>query len=110
MAAPSCPPNYECDFVPKAPPHYWEHWWDGPWGIVVGIAALVALCVIVSVLAYYVHALIVDRRNRVARHEQRAHALAMAEQLTMQMDAAKGDPALLKLVREQDDLVRRALR
>jgi hypothetical protein len=77
---PACPPHYTCTFSPKNPPHYWAHWYDGPWGIVVALAAVAALT--------------------AEGERQRQHALAVEEQRTMQLDAAKGSPEMLKLVRQ----------
>jgi hypothetical protein len=97
---PACPPHYTCTFSPKNPPHYWAHWYDGPWGIVVALAAVAALTAVLVTVAYYVR----EHRAQVLRiregERQRQHALAVEEQRTMQLDAAKGSPEMLKLVRQ----------
>lgn len=96
---PSCPPHYTCQFKPNNP-HYWAHWWDGPWGIAVSILMLVALCVIVAIIGYWWHEVHESKRRERLNREERANRLALEEQRTMQLDAAKGNPEMLKLVQE----------
>lgn len=97
---PTCPMGYDCTFKPRdLDPHYYAHWWDGPAGIVVAIVALVALCVIVATVAYWWHELRSKQMDRKAAQENRVNQLAIEEQRTMQLDAAKGDPEMLKIVR-----------
>lgn len=109
--SPTCPPGYDCTFRVKDTPHFYAHWWDGPWGIVVAAATVACVAVVLVVVAYAI------KDARAARHrsrdyreekamaaaearEQRAHALAVEEQRTMQIDGAKGDPEMLRIVRE----------
>lgn len=101
---PVCPPGYICRFVPVEKPYHYAHWWDTQWGIFVAVIALFALVLIVYTIAYYVH----EHRKTVMQNisrrdelrQQRAHDLAIEEQRTMQLDAAKGNPEMLKIVRQ----------
>jgi membrane protein implicated in regulation of membrane protease activity len=70
-----------------------------PW---VALAAIVALAVVLVWLIVAITDTVQTRGNR--RHEAergretREHELALAEQVTMQLDAAHGDPEVLKLI------------
>lgn len=102
---PSCPLHYKCTFVPQeryvlTRVHEIGPWWHGPAGIV-----LAALAIVVSgaVLAFIVHQIAKAKEEvRDARERQlkRQSKLAIEEQRTIQADAAKGDPEMLKLIRQ----------
>lgn len=96
---PSCPTGYKCEFTPKGPPHYWVHWWDGPWGIVVALVCVAALVAILCTIAVQVKQLRENKQRFAREKELRAHEQFIEEQHTMQLDAAKGDPEMLKIVR-----------
>jgi hypothetical protein len=100
---PACPPNYECTFTPSAPHHVYDPWWTGPWGPWVTLAAIVALAVVLVWLIVAMTDTVQTRGNRrreaERERETRDHELALAEQLTMQLDSAHGDPEVLKLIR-----------
>ena len=98
---PSCPPHYTCTFSPKNPPHYYLHWWDGGWGIVVAILAVLALVAICCTCAYWWSEIRRRKQEFSERERERQHGLAVEEQRTMQLDACKGNPELLAMVREQ---------
>lgn len=101
MAAPVCPPGYTCTFnPPDLPGHVYDPWWTGPWGIVAGGACIVAFVICVWICAYYWNERRSARQSWLERKEARANDLAMQEQRTMQLDAAKGNPEMLKMVRE----------
>jgi hypothetical protein len=102
-AEPVCPPNYDCVFTPHPPPQP-EHvgpWWEGTWGTVATIAVIVAIAFILCWLAYYWYEAAKDKRGRRSAREQREYELALAEQFTAQIDMAKADPDMLKIVQEQ---------
>jgi flagellar biosynthesis/type III secretory pathway M-ring protein FliF/YscJ len=112
MAEPVCPPGYTCTFTPNHPKiPYDGPWWETTWGIVLAAGALIALVAILCTIAVmWRDARSVrlraqadqrryDQQERV-RREEREHALAIEEQRTMQLDAAKGDPEMLRLVRD----------
>jgi len=103
MASPSpvCPPGWTCKFIPPDPPPGPFHvWWQGPWGIVIGAATIVAVVIAVWIVAYYYNERARARAQERERREQRQNQLAVEEQRTMQIDAAKGNPESLKIVRE----------
>jgi hypothetical protein len=102
---PVCPANYSCTFSPDRPPRY-DVWWEGPWGIVV---ACLIVIVVASVLAYV--ASLAHERWEVRNAERRRDAdhqrkLAIEEQRTLQLDTAKGNPEVLKMI--NDDWRRRS--
>lgn len=97
---PTCPPHYTCTFTPKNAPHYWVHWWDGGWGIIVAILALIALVTICCACAYWWSEARRRKQEYNERERERQNSLAVAEQQTVQIDAAKGDPEMLKMVQE----------
>lgn len=112
MTQPACPPEWTCTFHP--PKHVFDPWWTGPWGIGVAVAGVVALCVVLCVVIFSARKLVeshrdrVDDRRRREREDQklvdvRAHVRAIEEQRTMQVDAARGNPEVLKLVREMQE-------
>lgn len=100
---PNCPPHYTCTFTPKNPPLPGP-WWEHSAGIAVAIVGIVALAIVLTTLAYYLHTHLTEKANRDDRRRQNAeahaHALAIEEQRTMQLDAAKGNPEVLRLVQE----------
>jgi hypothetical protein len=96
---PSCPPHYTCTFSPKNPPHYWAHWWDGGWGIVVAITLVLALTLVISLIAYWWSETRRRKQQFTERERERQNTLAVEEQRTMQVDACKGNPEMLKLVK-----------
>jgi hypothetical protein len=97
---PTCPPHYTCTFSPKNPPHYWTHWYDGPWGIALAAAAIVALTIIVLTVVYYIKEHRSAKLDYQRRERERQNALAIEEQRTMQIDSAKGNVEMLRLVKE----------
>jgi hypothetical protein len=98
VAEPTCPPDYDCTFTYNPPGKTYDHWWDGPWGTVATIIAIVALTFMFCWLAYYWYEAVKDKRVRVSAREQRDYDLALAEQFTTQIDMAKGDPEMLRIV------------
>jgi cytochrome c biogenesis protein ResB len=101
MAQPVCPPDYNCTFTSNPPDHVYDHWWDGPWGTFATIIAIVAVTFVLCWLAYYWYATVQDRRERHSVREERDYTLALSEQFTAQIDMAKGDPEMLKIVQSQ---------
>lgn len=107
MNAPICPQDYSCTFTLVHPRIIVTHdvWWHGLWGIVVVFAGIFAFAVIIILTVYS----ILETRRKVQLRkqqyrevqDQRVHDLAMEEQRTMQADAAKGNPEMLKLIRQK---------
>lgn len=107
MSEPVCPPNYRCTFTPKPPErHHIGPWWEGSWGTVATIVALVVVAFVLCWFAYYWYEAVKDKRSRRSTREQREYELAMQEQFTAQVDMAKGDDQMLKIVQEQQRRVR----
>jgi uncharacterized membrane protein len=107
MSEPVCPPNYTCTFTPKPPEHHYiGPWWEGAWGTVATIVALVVVAFVLCWFAYYWYEAVKDKRERRAARERREYELALQEQFTAQVDMAKGDEAMLKIVQEQQRRVR----
>ena len=101
-AEPVCPENYVCTFTPDPPEqHHIGPWWEGTWGTVATIALIVAIVFVLCWLAYYWYEAIKDKRQRRSARETRDWKLAMQEQFTAQIDMAKADPDMLKIVQEQ---------
>lgn len=100
---PECPPHYICNFSPQPPPeHHWQGpWWETDWGIVVSILGVIGLTVAICWAVYYLHETHVARLQDKRQRDQRAYELAIEEQRTIQADAAKGDPEMLKLIRQR---------
>lgn len=71
------------------------------WGLVAVVAVLITLCIIAAILFDYVKWRSMQKIERENKREVRAHRFAMMEQLTVQVDAAQGDPEMLALIREQ---------
>lgn len=100
----TCPVDYSCTFTllhPRVVSHTLGPWYQHTTGWIV---ALVAVLVLGAVLAYATTLAAETHRRRDAvreRETERAHQLALEEQRTMQVDAAKGDPEMLKLIRER---------
>ena len=115
MASPVCPPGWTCTFhPPKAPEHVFDPWWTGPWGIVAAGAALLAAVIVVWIVSYYLHEAARSRRAAeenaqrrreaiTAERERRDHERFLEEQRTMQLDAANGNPEVLRIVREMQE-------
>lgn len=97
---PYCPPHYTCTFSPKNPSHYWVHWYDGPWGVVAALVTIAAIALIVGLMTYWWSEDRRHRRDHSERERERTHRLAVEEQRTMQVDACKGNPDMLQLVRK----------
>jgi flagellar biosynthesis/type III secretory pathway M-ring protein FliF/YscJ len=111
MATPVCPPHYVCTFTPNPPDHVYDPWWTGPWGQWIAVGAVIAAMIVLIVLIVAIKDAREDARDRLERErerqrkekresEQRQHALDVEEQRTMQLDAAKGNPEMLRIVRE----------
>lgn len=80
-------------------------WWHGPGGLVVAILAVIAITIAVItaivVTKNYFDSRNLSRQQHIETQEQHEHDLAMEEQRTLQADAAKGNPDMLKLIRER---------
>ena len=81
----------------------YAHWWDGPWGTWATLFAITAFCILMAYLSFLAHESWTDRRDRQDRREKRDQKRFMTEQLTLQMDSAKGDPKMLEWIRRQQD-------
>lgn len=107
MSDPTCPAHYLCTFTPQQKfvvTHNIGAWWHGSGGLVVTILGIVAIAVAVIVLIVMTYDALGERADREQREHEKAlerkHDLEMQEQRTMQIDAAKGNPEMLKIVKE----------
>lgn len=98
MSAPACPPGWTCKFS-QPTPHFVGPWYDGTAGIILASCALAAVVVCVAIVAYYSASIRRARLDAAAQKRREDHELALEEQRTMQADAAKGSPEMLKLIR-----------
>ena len=108
MTTPTCPDGYSCTFT-LTHPHVITKALNPWWQLTAGwIVALTAVLVLGAVLAYLT-ARVMDLRakretfleNSRQRDAERQHELAIEEQRTMQADMAKGDPDMLRLIRQR---------
>lgn len=108
MIDPTCPADYNCTFTllhPRVVEHQLGPWWHGPGGLAVAILAVIGIVIIAITIAIKVSDLFESRNKRrqqyIETQEQRKHDLAMEEQRTMQAEQAKGDPEMLRLIRQR---------
>lgn len=100
---PNCPQDYNCTFTrisPRVIEHHIGPWWHGGGGIAVAIVAVIAICVVLCTAVYYTHQLIKDKRERHDYELSMKTKIAVEEQKTFQAEQAKGNPEMLKLIRE----------
>ena len=105
MAAAWCPQDYSCQFTqihPRVVTHAIGPWWHGTWGVVTALVAIVAIACVLALVVYVIAQGIDDKRARKERELQRKQQLAVEEQRTMQLDAAKGNAEMLKVVQGWD--------
>jgi len=118
MAAPVCPPDFICKFTPKHPSHVYDPWWTGPWGQWAALIGIIALAIVLIVFIFVVKDARESRRadwrnererqrQEVREREERQNRLDVEEQRTMQLDAAKGNPDMLRVIREMQKEERR---
>lgn len=101
---PWCPQDYNCTFTlvhPRVAVHHIGPWWNGLGGIVVVITAIVALALVLAISMNGITELRKRRLDYNEKREIRAHELAIEEQRTYQAEQAKGNPEILKLIREK---------
>lgn len=99
MSDPICPAHYLCTFTPQnkyVVAHNIGPWYNGDGGLAVAITGIVAVVIIICTAIYYIEGRAKERENVL----ERKHNLEMQEQRTMQIDAAKGNPEMLKIVKE----------
>lgn len=101
---PTCPVDYTCTFTrlhPRTIYHTVGPWYQHTAGVIVAIIAILAIA-IVAAYAFDLRAQVKRKREEARQWElKRQHELAIEEQRTMQADAAKGDPEMLKLIRQR---------
>jgi hypothetical protein len=112
---PLCPTNYNCTFNPKIP-HGWVPWYQDNSGAIMAFIGIIAITAIIITLAYYWYQYR-EMRNRngwLSKRERRqerelaekreirslAARQQVAEQITMQIDACKGNPEMLTIVKQ----------
>lgn len=104
MTLPTCPQDYTCTFTrlhPRVVNHTLGPWYQHTAGVIVAVIAILAVAS-VAAYAFNLHSEHTRRRDITRQQEiQRAHDLAIEEQRTMQADAAKGSPEMLKLIRQR---------
>jgi uncharacterized protein HemX len=99
-AVPACPPEWVCEFSPVKDPGPQLPWWEqSGGGVLVGVAIVGAIILLIT-LAYYVLEARKAKHNAQARIVEAKEKRLVEEQRTMQADAAKGDPEMLKLIRK----------
>jgi hypothetical protein len=108
MTLPTCPQDYTCTFTrlhPRVVNHTLGPWYQHTAGWIVAVIAILAIA---SVLAWLISNMTALRAKREAarereleRQREREYTLAIEEQRTLQADAAKGDPEMLKLIRQR---------
>jgi hypothetical protein len=101
---PTCPQDYNCNFTLIHPRVIYHNHTVGPWwqhtaGWVVAIVAAIALACVIA----YIAKLYSDRQDAklafTEREKDRQHKLDLEEQYTMQAELAKGDPNMLREIR-----------
>jgi uncharacterized membrane protein len=98
---PSCPTDYTCTFTPVHPriiTHTIGPWWHGAGGLVVAILAVIALVCLLAFVAHLISEARAERRNHEDIERERQNKLAIQEQYTMQIDSAKGNAEILKMI------------
>lgn len=98
----ACPSDYSCTFTrirPRVVNHTLGPWFQHTAGWIVAIVAILALASVLAYAAYKAAEIRAMRERNRQRELERAHELAIEEQRTMQADAAKGNPEMLKLIR-----------
>lgn len=114
MNPPACPLHYTCTFTPQQRYVVTEKlgpWWHGGGGLAVGILIVIALAAIIIFTIGVVEEYRDNRRTeayneraqlaeQTQKREERQHTLDIEEQRTMQIDAAKGNPEMLKIVKD----------
>lgn len=102
-----CPTDYTCNFT-RIRPRVIEHtvgvWWHGAAGWVVAIILVLALASAVSYIAYLSYKYRDAKREREKQERlmaaDRKQKLALEEQRTLQLDAAMGNPEMLKIIKD----------
>lgn len=103
----ACPADYTCNFT-RVRPRVIEHtigvWWHGTAGWMVAIVLILTLASAISYIAYLSYEYRSEKREREKQERlmeaDRKQKLALEEQHTMQIDAAKGNPEMLKMIKE----------
>jgi hypothetical protein len=100
-----CPQDYSCQFTQVHPRviehiHNIGHWYNGTAGWIVAIIAIICITGLLAYIANFVHEGREARVQRMQRERELKHKTEIAEQLTMQLDACKGNPEMLKMVKE----------
>jgi hypothetical protein len=101
---PVCPPDYTCTFTrlhPRVVNHTLGPWYQHTAGWVVAVIAILALACVAAYAVSLHHQIRYRRQIQREHDDQRKHDLAIEEQRTMQADAAKGDPEMLRLIRQR---------
>lgn len=96
---PACPERWDCTYVYNEPP-YDGPWWETSAGTWVAILGIIVLAVVLCTMTYYWWQWREAKLDDARRERERRHNLAIEEQRTMQLDAAKGNADLLRMVRE----------
>ena len=100
----TCPVDYTCTFTrvhPRVVNHTLGPWYQHTAGWIVAIIAVLAIACVAAYAFSLYHQISYQRQLARERDVQRKHELAMEEQRTMQADAAKGDPEMLRLIRQR---------
>jgi len=108
MASPVCPEGYTCTFKPPKAP-YDGPWWETTWGIVIAGLVIVALAIVLLTIVNLRHQRQEVEGSRLERQREREHEETLAEQTTMQVDMAKGNPEMIRFLddKRREDYRRR---
>lgn len=100
---PTCPTDYSCTFT-LTKPHVIVHtigpWYQGTAGWIVALVAIIALTCLLGYIADLVKERRDERQSSLEHERERKQKLAIEEQRTMQIDAAKGNPEMLTIVKD----------
>lgn len=102
-----CPQDYSCTFTQIHPrvitvTHNIGPWWHTWMGFAVAATVVVAIAVVLIYVASLVAQRVKAKHDREEAKLQRQAKKDLEEQRTMQMDAAKGNPEMLKIVKGWD--------
>lgn len=103
MSIPTCPSDYNCDFTlvhPRVIYHDIGPWWQHTAGWIVAIVVAILIACLVAYVVSLVHEIHKDKQGSLERERERQNKMTLKEQRTMQLDAAKGNPEMLKIVRD----------
>jgi hypothetical protein len=106
--APRCPVGWDCTYQWHNPNKVWHPWWQETEGTIAALVGIAAGAIIIMLLLAGLYKIWETRKDDRREDLNRAHQLALAEQFTMQVDTAKGDPRMLEIIEGRQDNIRRS--